>query len=158
LGILIAWLGGVFGTVVMDLVMIGTFFILDWPLDTFLTVLATGVETDLSMIGLGMEVSLFLAIFLHYMTGSVVSIVFVIIVMKLDIFQTDMIKKFVALGVIGTEIICLTFFTPTILLLGYTASETIELLTMTCLFRGIFGLFFGLIVEYGFSRFVYSGV
>lgn len=134
-------IGGLIGTIVMDLVMIVTFLILGMPTDTFISVIGQSLGIFLFMIGITLEVGVLMPVALHYLTGLLTGLIFGAIMSKVEALREDA-RKGVVLVVLVTEVLCIGFFLPLTITLGMTASDMLSFLALTSFFHLVFSLVF----------------
>ena len=141
--------GGLAGTVVMDLVMFGTFWAVGLPPVICFSIIGDTAAGFLTLLGIAMAGSLPLGAAVQCLTGMVVGGAFGAAVSRVDALRTDTIKKEVVLAVVCIEVLSQPIAATAPLILKMTASETLQWLGASAAMHLIWGSVLGLVVSYG---------
>ncbi len=134
-GIIYGIIGGLAGMIVMDIVMIVEFSIIRLPIDTYLELIG-------SVLGGGV----LLGIPLHFVAGSLLGILFIFVVLKVDTFRIDSMRKGLGLGILLGVITIPFGCVPFAIITGIPITRMLYFSTIPHL---VFGIVLGGIVGYG---------
>lgn len=149
-GIKLGLIGGLVGSVVMDLVMLGTFSMTGEPAGVFFAFIGEAAAAFLSMIGISVGGGyILIGAGLHYVIGLVLGIIFVGIVSRVDALRAAAVWKCVLLGILYTEVASFLLLVPAVIVLKMTASQIRELFAAAFFFHLVYGAVLGVIVSYG---------
>ena len=147
---LVLWVvGGLVGTIVMDLVLIGTLSAAGLPpVISFSTIGDTAAGT-FALMGIDMAGGFPLGAAAHYLLGLVLGGAFGAAVCRVDALRPDTIKKGVVLAVVYIEILSQPILATSPILLKMTASETLQWFGVSAVMHLIWGVVLGIVVSYG---------
>jgi len=148
-GIRLGLIGGLVGTIVMDLVMVGMFSIMGLPAGTFFSFIGTAAGTFLSLIGITIGGGIPLGAVLHYLIGLLLGLIFGAVVSQVDVLRLDTPRKGMLLGVIYTEIGSIVLLLPAAMILRMAVPEMLELFGLSFIFHLVWGIVLGGFVSYG---------
>jgi hypothetical protein len=143
-------IGGVVGTIAMDLVMLGVFALMGMPADTFFSFIGAAAGGFLSMIDVTVRGIVALGAAIHYFLGPFLGLVFSLGVARVGALRVDTMKRAVALGVLYTEVVSILLLAPGVIILRMAASEIVQLFGLALVFHLVYGAFLGGVV--GFRR------
>ena len=132
--IILGVIGGLAGMIVMDLVMVAEFLVMGLPLYTYLDLIG-------SVLGGG----ILLGVVLHILLSSLLGLVFIALVLKVDAVRITTIRKGFILGVLAgavTIIGCVPFAI-------ITGVPIVEILSFSTLPHLVWGAVCGVVVGYG---------
>ena len=132
--IILGVIGGLAGMIVMDLVMVAEFLVMGLPLYTYLDLIG-------SVLGGG----ILLGVVLHILLSSLLGLVFIALVLKVDAVRVTTIRKGFILGVLAgavTIIGCVPFAI-------ITGVPIVAILSFSTLPHLVFGAVCGVVVGYG---------
>ena len=148
-GAVLGVVGGLAGTVVMDLVMFGTFWAVGLPPVIGFSIIGDTAAGFLTLLGIAMAGSLPLGAAVQCLTGMVVGGAFGAAVSRVDALRPDTIKKGVVLAVVYIEVLSQPILATSPILLKMTASETLQWFGVSAAMHLIWGVVLGIIVSYG---------
>lgn len=132
--IILGVIGGLAGMIVMDLVMVAEFLVIGLPLYTYLDLIG-------SVLGGG----ILLGVVLHILLSSLLGLIFIALVLKVDALRITTIRKGFMLGVLAgavTIIGCVPFAI-------ITGVPIVEILSFSTLPHLVWGAVCGVVVGYG---------
>ena len=148
-GAVLGVVGGLAGTVVMDLVMFGTFWAVGLPPVIGFSIIGDTAAGFLTLLGIAMAGSLPLGAAVQCLTGMVVGGAFGAAVSRVDALRTDTIKKDVVLAVVCIEVLSQPIAATAPIILKMTASQTLQWLGASAAMHLIWGSVLGLVLSYG---------
>ena len=124
----IAWgfLGGLAGTMVMDLVLMGAFFGLGQPATTCFSIVGNTVCRFFSLKDLELAGSIQLGILTHYLVGPLIGAIFGALGARVAALRVNTLKKSLILAILYVEILSQPMLAMTPILLKMTASATLQ--------------------------------
>ncbi len=153
-------LGGLAGTIVMDLCLMSAFAVAGLPALTcfsavgdtmarFFTVLGSAVMGFSAILGLQIEGGVSLGIATHYLIGPAIGASFGAVAARAGIFQVNTIKRSVGAGVLYVEVLSQPLLASMPILLGWSLAQTLSWYGGACCAHMIAGAVLGLVVHYG---------
>lgn len=136
-------LGGLAGTVAMDLVMVSVFLTIGEPADIFFSFIGDAAGAFLSMIGIAEIGGAALGVVLHYSLGLIIGIIFGVLVSRVHALQTMTLGKGIVLGILYTEAVSTTLLAPSVVILQMATSDAFRLLCLAVAFHGTYGAVLG---------------
>lgn len=153
-------MGGLAGTIVMDLFLIGAFSAAGLPSlmcfsivgDTvarFFTILGNAVVSF--SVGLGIEIagSVPLGVAAHYVIGPAIGASFGAAVSRVDMLRVNTLKRGIGLAVLYVEALSQPLLAAMPILLGWTGPETLQWYGGALFAHFIAGAVLGLVISYG---------
>jgi hypothetical protein len=148
-GLVVGSLGGLVGTMVMDLVLMGMLSAVGLPALTCFSIVGNTVAHFFSMLGIEMAGGVLLGAATHYLIGPVVGAIFGVTVTQVDALRVDSMKKGVMLAVLYVEVLSQPILATTPILLKMTARETLQWFSVSFVMHFILAVVLGVIVSYG---------
>ena len=148
-GLVLGVVGGLVGTIVMDLVLIGTLSAAGLPAVISFSTIGDTAAGFFSMIGLNMAGGVPLGTAMHYLIGPVLGVIFGAAVSQVDVFRVDTTKKGVVFDILYTQISSQPILAATPIILKMTTSETLQWFGVSAAMHLIWGVVLGIIVSYG---------
>lgn len=147
----IGWglLGGLAGTVVMDLLLMGGLWAAGRPALTCYSIVGDTVASVFSILGIEMAGGVSLGIATHYVIGPVVGAVFGAAVALVDALRVDTLKKGIVLAVLYVEVLSQPILATTPILLKMTATATLQWYGVSFVMHFILAVVLGCVVRYG---------
>ncbi len=142
-------IGGLLGTVVMDLVMFGLFLIMGESLKSWFSLIGETASIIFSYIGIEIGEFFILGTVLHYSIGLFLGLIFGVIMFKYKNLQIASTLKCIVLGVLATEIFGTALLVAMPIVLELTTSDTIRIFSLSIMLHSINGILLGLVVKYG---------
>ena len=146
-------IGGLAGTMVMDLVLMGALSATGLPALTCFSIVGDTVARFFSILGAEMAGGIPLGVAAHYLIGPLVGAIFGAAVAQVAALRVDTLKKGVVLAVLYVEILGQPILATAPLLLKMTAHETFQWYSVSFVMHFILAIVLGVIVRYGL-RFV----
>lgn len=146
-----AWglVGGLAGTLVMDLVLMGALSAVGLPALTCFSIVGNTVARFFSILGIEMAGGVPLGVATHYSVGPVVGIIFGAAVAQVDALRVDTPKKGILLAVLYVEILSQPMLAMTPILLKMSAPETLQWFGGSFVMHFIWGTVLGAVVCHG---------
>jgi len=142
-------MGGLGGTMVMDLVLMGALSAVGLPALTCFSIVGNTVARFFSILGIEMAGGVPLGAAVHYLIGPLVGAIFGAAVAQVDALRVDSLKKSVVLAVLYVEILGQPILATTPILLKMTAPETLQWFSVSFVMHFMLAVVLGVIVSYG---------
>jgi hypothetical protein len=141
--------GGLVGTVVMDVVVIGTLSAAGLPAVISFSTIGDTAAGCFALIGIDMAGGFPLGAAVHYVLGLVLGAVFGAAVSQIDAHRTDTLRKGVVLAVVYIESLSQPILALSPIILKMTTSETLQWFGICAAMHLIWGVVLGTVVSYG---------
>jgi hypothetical protein len=148
-GMAVGAVGGLVGTMVMDLVLMGALSATGLPALACFSIVGDTVARFFSLLGVEMAGGVPLGAAAHYLIGPLVGAIFGVAVTRVDALRVDTLKKGVVLAVLYVEILSQPILATTPLLLKMTAHETLQWFSVSFVMHFLLAVVLGVIVSYG---------
>lgn len=148
-GMVLGVAGGLLGTLVMDLVLIGTLLAAGLPAVISFSTIGDTAAGFLALLGIDMAGGFPLGAAVHYLLGLVLGAVFGAGVSQVDALRPGTIKKGVVLAVMYIEVLSQPILATSPIILTMTASETLQWFGISAAMHLIWGIVLGIVVSYG---------
>ena len=142
-------IGGLVGTMVMDLVLMGALSAVGLPALTCFSIVGNTAARFFSRLGTEMAGGVPLGVAAHYLIGPVVGAIFGAAAVQIDALRLDTLKKVVVLAVLYIEILSQPILAMTPILLKMTAPKTLKWFGGSFVMHLIWGVVVGVVVSYG---------
>jgi len=142
-------IGGLAGTMVMDLVLMLALPVAGLPALTCFSIVGKTVASFFSMQGIEVTGGVLLGVFTHYLIGPVAGAIFGAAVVQVKILRPDTLKKSIILAVLYLQILSQPILAMTPILLKMTATTTLLWYGGSFLMHSVLGLVLGMIISYG---------
>jgi hypothetical protein len=119
-------IGGLTGTAIMDLVLMGALSALGSPALICFSIVGETVARFFSIQTVGMGRALQLGIKTHYLVGPLVGVIFGAVVGRVGALRVNTLKKSILLAIVYVEILSQPILATTPILLRMTASATLQ--------------------------------
>lgn len=139
-------IGGLAGTVIMDLVMAGLFWAMGMPVELIYSFIGKVADSFLLMMGIGLQGGVPLGAFVHFALGLGLGAVFAIATLKISALQIDTLKKALLFGAVYIEIVSQPILLTAPLLVKMTASDLLQWYGLSTGMHLIYGLVLGYVV------------
>jgi hypothetical protein len=148
----IGWglLGGLAGTLTMDLVLMGTLSALGLPALTCFSIVGDTVARFFSILGIQMAGGVPTGAAAHYLIGPLVGAIFGAAVARIDTLRPDTLKKSILLAILYVEILSQPILATAPLLLTMTAPQAVQWFGGAFGMHLICGVVLGAVVSFGF--------
>lgn len=149
----IGWglMGGLAGTLVMDLILIGTLSAVGLPALSCFSIIGDTVAGFLALLGADLAGGIPLGIATHYLIGPAIGAIFGAAVIKVAALRVRTIKKGIGLAVLYVEILSQPLLAMTPILLKMTALGTLQWFGISFLMHLIAGVVLGSVLYLGLS-------
>jgi hypothetical protein len=147
----VAWglLGGLAGTMLMDILLMGALLVSGLPAFTCFFIVGDTVARFLSILGIEMAGGVLPGVATHYLIGPLIGAIFGAAVIQFEDLRVDTLKKCILLAVLYVEILAQPILATTPILLKMTAAETVQWFAGSFVMHFIFGVVLGVVVSYG---------
>ncbi len=142
-------LGGLAGTMVMDLVLMGTFLSVGLPVFTCFSIVGDTVARFFSMLGIETAGGIPTGAIAHYLVGPVVGVIFGGLVTQVEALRIDTLKKSILVAVLYVEILSQPILATAPLLLKMTAAETWQWFGGSFVMHLVLAIVLGVVVHCG---------
>jgi hypothetical protein len=142
-------IGGIAGTLVMDLVLMGALSAVGMPALTCFSIVGDTAAHFFSNLGIYLAGGVPSGIAAHYLVGPLFGIIFGIALSKVNALHVDSLKKGVLLAVLYVEIMSQPILAATPILLKMTATDTLRWFGASFVMHFLYGVVLGAIVSYG---------
>jgi hypothetical protein len=147
--IAVGLIGGLAGTIVMDLFGVGVFLVMGGPATISFAIIGDAAAAFFSVTGIDMAGGAPLGAVLHYLIGLALGIIFGAAMSRIGALHASSVKKGVGLGILFVEVMSLPMLATAATLLGMTASETAQYFGTSFVMHLVFGSVLGLVVSCG---------
>lgn len=147
----IGWglVGGVAGTVVMDLVLMGALSLAGLPALTCFTIVGNTVASFLSGFGIGTAGGVSAGVATHYVVGPLFGVIYGAAVIRIAVFKADTLPKAVLRAVLYAEILSQPILAMAPILLNMTVVTTLKWYGGSSVMHMLWGVVAGIIVDRG---------
>jgi hypothetical protein len=150
----IAWgfLGGMAGTMVMDVLLMGALLVLKQPALICFTIVGDTVSRFLAIFGTQIAGGVPTGVVAHYVIGPLFGILFGAIVMKFPALREGSLKKVTISAFVYVEILSQPILATTPILVQMDAPATLQWFVGSFVMHMILSIVLGVIVGYGLSQ------
>jgi hypothetical protein len=142
-GISIGAIGGVVGTIVMDLFCAAMFLAMGEPASLTFSIIGDAAAAFFAMLGVTMPGGAPLGALLHYLIGLVFGGILGFAVLRIRALRADSLKKGIALGILFVEVMSQPLLVAAAIVLKMTPSQTAQWFgvsfTMHLAYGGVLG-------------------
>ncbi|MCW5851068.1 MAG: hypothetical protein KIT87_13415 [Anaerolineae bacterium] len=142
-------MGGLVGTIVMDLVLFGTAVMVGIPAVASFSTIGDTAAGFLALLGIQVEGGASLGAIVHYLLGLALGAIFGVAVTRVSTFRLASWQKGVILGVLYIEIVSQPILATSPIILKMTAAETWLWFGVSAVMHMIWGAVLGAVVRYG---------
>jgi hypothetical protein len=142
-------IGGLAGTLVMDLLLMGTLSTIGLPAFTCFSIIGDTIAHLLSISGGETANVIPLGVTAHYLIGPAVGAIFGAALARIAAHRVDMPKKSIILAILYVEILSQPILAATPIVLKMTASSTLQWFGISFVMHLVYGAILGAIVRYG---------
>jgi hypothetical protein len=147
--VLVGCIGGLVGTIMMDLFGAGLFVVMGGPASLSFTIIGDAAAAFFVMLGMTVAGGTPLGALLHYLIGLAFGALFGAAVTRIAVLRADSLQKAVGLGVIYVEVMSLPLLAAAAWVLQMTAAETAQWFGISFVMHLVYGLVLGLVMYYG---------
>ena len=147
----IGWglIGGLAGTMVMDIVLMVALPVAGLPALTCFSIVGKTVASFFSMQGIEMTGGVPLGVFTHYLLGPAAGAIFGAAVTQVKVLRPDTLKKSIILAILYVQILSQPILATTPILLKMTVPKALQWYGGSFLMHSVLGLVLGMIMSYG---------
>lgn len=142
-------IGGLIGTIVMDLVLMGALSAAGLPALTCFSIVGSTMARFFSIFDIEMGGEVQLGVATHYLIGPIVGAIFGAVVTRVDALRVDTRKKGIILAVLYVEILSQPILALTPILLKMTTTDTLQWFGGSFVMHLMWGVVLGVIVSHG---------
>jgi hypothetical protein len=148
-GIIAGCIGGLVGTIVMDLFGAGLFLALGGPASLSFAIIGDAAAAFFAMLGSTVAGGAPLGALLHYLIGLGFGALFGAGVSRIAVLRLDSPMKAIGLGILYVELMSQPLLAAAAWVLQMTAVETAQWFGISFVMHLVYGLVLGLVVYYG---------
>ena len=148
-GAFIGAIGGLVGTLVMDLVLMAALSVAGLPAFTCFSMVGSTVARFFSILGIEIGSDVPLGMATHYLVGPLIGAIFGVAVSQVNALRVDTWKKGIILAVVYVEVLSQPLLAMTPILLQMTLPETLQWFSGSFVMHLLWGVVLGLVVSYG---------
>lgn len=141
--------GGLVGTVVMDLFGLVLFLALGGPASLSVSIIGDAAAEFSARIGVFVEGGAPLGALLHYLIGVALGIILSAAILRIEALQALSTRRLTALSVLYVEIMSLPMLATAAILLTMTSTQTVQWFGISFVMHLVYGAVLGLVVSYG---------
>ena len=142
-------IGGLAGTIAMDLVLVGGLSALGLPTDTCFLSIGSTVAHFFSLLGIKLSGSVMLSVATFHLLGPVLSAIYGLAVSQVGALQGITLKKNVVCAVLYAEVLSQLILTTMPILLKMSGSETALWFAGSFVLHLTWGITLGFVMHYG---------
>ncbi len=148
-GIVVGLTGGLAGTIAMHVFGVGIFLVMGQPTGISFTIIGDATASFFALLGVKLAGGVPLGIVVFYLLGLALGITFVALVLRIDAFQLNSIKKGVGLGILYVEVLSVPLLATATLVLNMTPTATALWFGVSVVMHLAYGAVMGAVVSYG---------
>ncbi len=148
-GIVVGLAGGLAGTIAMHLFGVGIFLAMGQPTSISFSIIGDAAASFFARLGVELAGGAPLGMVVFYLLGLALGVTFVALVLRIDAFRMDSIKKGVGLGILFVEAMSLPMLVTATLLLQMPASAAALWFGVSAVMHLVYGGVLGAVVSYG---------
>jgi hypothetical protein len=142
-------LGGLAGTITMDVVLMGALFGMGAPVFTCFSMVGNTMARFFSLQGLDMTRTIQLGVLVHYLIGPLIGVIFGTLVAGVKALRVNTLKKTILLAIVYVEILSQPLLVTTPFLLKMTAPQVLQWYGGSSVMHLIAGVVLGAVVGRG---------
>lgn len=151
-GIKLGLIGGLAGTIIMDLVIVGLFWLVGMPVEMIYSFIGEVADSFFLRIGLDLQGGIPLGAAIHFLLGLGLGAIFGIAVSQISALQVDTVKKGILFGVLYIEIASQPILLTAPLLVKMTVTDLLQWYSLSLSMHLIYGIVLGRMVSYKPSK------
>lgn len=148
-GLIVGLIGGLAGTIAMHVFGVGIFLVTSQPTSISFSIIGDAVASFFAMLGVELAGGAPLGMVVFYLLGLALGVTFVALVLRIDAFRLNSIKKGVGLGILYVEVLSLPLLAMATLVLNMSAYATALWFGISVLMHLAYGAVMGAVVSYG---------
>jgi hypothetical protein len=147
-GIKLGLLGGLAGTIIMDLVIVGVFWVVGMPTEMIYSFIGSVAESFFMKIGIEIQGGIPLGATIHLLLGLGLGVIFGIAMTKISVQRPITLKRGMLLGVLYIEVVSQPILIAAPLLVEMSTSDILQWYILSSVMHLIYGIVLGGIVSY----------
>ncbi len=148
-GIVVGLTGGLAGTIAMHVFGVGIFLAMGKPASISFSIIGDATASFFSRLGVELAGGAPLGVIVFYLLGLALGVTFVALVLRIDAFRLNSIKKGVGLGILYVEALSLPLLATATLVLNMTPDATALWFGVSVVMHLAYGAVMGAVVSYG---------
>ena len=142
-------IGGLAGTMIMDLILMGALSVLGSPALTCFSIVGNTVARFFSIQGVEMARAIQLGALTHYLVGPLIGAIFGTLVARVDALRVKTLKKSIIVAIIYVEILSQPILATTPILLKMTVPAILQWYGGSFVMHLMLAVVLGTVVSYG---------
>lgn len=142
-------IGGLAGTMIMDLVLMGGLSAVGLPALTCFSIVGNTVARFFLIMGIEIAGGAPLGAATHYLIGPLIGAIFGVLVTQVKALRVDTLKKSIVFAVLYVEILAQPILATTPILLKMTSAETLQWFGFSFVMHFLWAVVLGAIMSYG---------
>jgi hypothetical protein len=142
-------IGGLAGTLVMDVFVIGVLSAIGWPTGLMFSFIGDTAAGFFSLAGIDLSGGIPLGVVVQYMVGLALGIAFAATMSRMETFRRASLKKAALFGILLIEIVSLPIAATAPIINNMAASDTIQWLSLSLLAHPFYSAVLGAVTRYG---------
>jgi len=147
-GVMWGLIGGLVGTIIMDLVIAGFFWLMGMPVDLIYSFIGEVAQSFFLRIGIDAPSAVPLGAFVHFFLGLALGGLFGFAVSKIRALRVESLKKGVLLGILYIEVASQPILVTAPLLRKMTPSDILQWYGLSTVMHLIYGIVLGAVLSY----------
>lgn len=141
--------GGLTGTLIMDLVLMGGLLAIGLPALSCFSIVGDTVSRFLAMLGIETAGGVPTGAAAHYLIGPAFGVIFGVLVTQVNALRVNTVRKSLVLAVLYVEILSQPILATTPILLKMTAPQTLQWFGVSFVMHFVLAVVLGVVVGYG---------
>ncbi len=141
--------GGLTGTLIMDLVLMGGLLAIGLPALSCFSIVGDTVSRFLAMLGIEIAGGVPTGAAAHYLIGPAFGVIFGVLVTQVNALRVNTVRKSLVLAVLYVEILSQPILATTPILLKMTAPQTLQWFGVSFVMHFVLAVVLGVVVGYG---------
>jgi hypothetical protein len=141
--------GGIAGTLVMDILLMAILTAIGLPALLCFTIVGDTLASFFGLLGIHLAGGIPTGVIAHYLIGPLVGLIFGTAVVRIRALRVDTLKKCLILSILYVEILSQPILAPTPILLKMTLSQTLQWFGGSFVMHIILAVVLGAIMGYG---------
>jgi hypothetical protein len=148
-GIIVGLAGGLAGTIAMHVFGVGIFLVMGEATNISFSIIGDAAARFFARLGIDLAGGTPLGMVVFYLLGLALGVTFVALVLRIDAFRLDSIKKGVGLGILYVEVLSLPLLAIATFVLNMSAGATALWFGVSVVMHLAYGAVMGAVVSYG---------
>ena len=148
-GIIVGLAGGLAGTIAMHVFGIGIFLVMGQPISISFSIIGDAAASFFARLGVELAGGAPLGMVVFYLLGLALGVTFVVLVLRIEAFRLDSIRKGVGLGVLYVEVLSLPLLATATFVLNMMAASAALWFGISIVMHLVYGAVMGAVASYG---------